>query len=74
MRFQIWLGWVGITCFMLSFGPVAVDFLSPIVIETAGLDMRYGIAAYASWVVVTAWALFLWCLRIQKAATDWIPV
>ena len=70
VQFQIWLGWVGITCFMLSFGPVAVEFLSQIVLDNAGLDIRYGIAAYAGWVVVTAWALFLWCLRLQKAATD----
>ena len=73
VRFQVWLGWVGITCFMLSFGPVAVDFVSHIVFENAGLDIRYGIAAYAGWVVVTAWALFMWCLWLQKAATDRIP-
>ena len=74
VRFQIWLGWVGLTCFMLSFAPVAVEFLSQIVLDNAGLDIRYGIAAYASWVMVTAWALFMWCLWLQKAATDRIPV
>ena len=74
VRFQIWLGWVGLTCFMLSVAPVAVEFFSQVVLSSFGLDIRYGIAAYAAWVVVTAWALFMWCLRLHQAATDRIPV
>ena len=75
VRFQIWLWWVGLTCFMLSFATVAVESASQAVLSNLGLDIRYGIvAAYAAWVVVTAGTLFMWFLRLQQAATDRIRV